>query len=218
MNTFKYTDQEHESVIQQLHEIANEYKCDFDYDDIPYQESKNNLLDNYNGDYDSDGSTLIRTDDNEYGYSKNVIRITIKHFKKKVIVYCVKRLNYLGRKYKLKFYMPKIKTFIRNVSVKKNEMLLGMTLHKILLKYDNECRSNNNAIERSEEFQNINDFLNKTFEQLIISYTKSNMYKNHIRNLEIKYKKYCTLFKVFGNERHYLFYPNFIRNLKIRKL
>ena len=34
MNTFKYTDQEHERVIQQLHEIANEHKCDFDYDDI----------------------------------------------------------------------------------------------------------------------------------------------------------------------------------------
>ena len=215
MNTFKYTDQEYERVVQQLHQIANEHKCHFDYDDIPYTESKNNLLDNYNGECDCDeGSTLMQTDKDEYGYSKKVIRITIKYFKKKVIVYCVKRLNYIGKKYKLKFYMPKIKEFIRNVSVKKNTMLLGMTLHKILLKYDNECRSNKNIIECSEGFQIINDFLNKTFEQLIISYSKSHAYKNHIKNLEIKYKKYNTLFKAFGDERHFLFYPNFIRNFK----
>ena len=212
MTTYNSLQQDNDNLIQQLQDIAYENKCNFDYDEIPYQESINNLLDNYKGEYDSDESTVMQTDNNELEYTKKIIRTTIIHFKKKVIVYCVKMLNCLGKKHKLKFHVPKIKSFIRNVSVKDNKLLLGMTLHKILLKYDNECLSNKNAIELSESFPKVYDFLNKTFEQLIIKYGKSHAFKNHIKILEIKNKKFLTLFQAFGNEQHILFYPKFIRN------
>ena len=214
MNYSNSAELHRESLIQQLHELASGNQCDFDYDEVPYEESRNNVLDHFRNACESDESTAVLTDDSELEYTKKTVSFAIKLFKRKVIHHSVKELNCLAKEHKLKFHVPKLEEFLRNVSFRENELVLNMTLHKILLKFDGDRLSNRTALERAESLSNVCDFLNSTFEQLVIKYSKSHAYKKHLKYSETKNKKYLPLLQALGNERHSLFYPNFIRNQK----
>ena len=117
----------------------------------------------------------------------------LKHFKKNLINYYIKKLNDINKS--IRFYLPDYKRFTSNIKYEDNYKMFQTPMRDILIKYGQKNKgSNENILNKIDIIKPRWRFiyvlyLSKTYREIIEEYYNSKAYKKDIEKMKTSFKK-----------------------------